>query len=138
MTPADRIREQTSELRRAHLIHHAQAIEDALDEVERRKRMADAALEAIGERVELLERELAEWRDRAGDHLAVLNVVELERDALRRGLAERDEALRFYADEENYRWSEGEPHKRGVIQSEDRGAVARAVLSSRDPQRKPR
>jgi hypothetical protein len=37
-------------------------------------------------------------------------------------------ALEFYADEERYRWSEGLPLRRGVIQAEDKGAKARAAL----------
>ena len=38
------------------------------------------------------------------------------------------EALEFYAVEDNYRWSEGPPVKRGVIQAEDKGQRAREAL----------
>jgi hypothetical protein len=73
-------------------------------------------------RVAELEEELTEQR-RINEFDSTVPIREL-----RERVTALEDALRFYGDEANYRWSPGPPLKRGVIQEEDRGSRARAAL----------
>lgn len=87
------------------------------------------------DRIRELEASLAavtEERDQAMEGGATLVIelarLKLERDEVRARLARAEEALAFYADEANWRWT---PDGRVIPTTKDHGKLARAALVAR-------